>query len=130
MHTEKRYTDFEEVRDEIVGETDRIAPGKGVSDEPINLKVFSPHVLSMTMIDLPGLTKVPVENQPKDIQQRIRELVLKYICKPNCIILAVSAANVDLATSDALQIAREVDPQGSHMPSHKNFLRKREHCKK
>jgi replication fork clamp-binding protein CrfC len=32
--------------------------------------------------------------------------------QPNCIILAVSPANQDLATSDAIKISREVDPKG------------------
>jgi replication fork clamp-binding protein CrfC len=39
-------------------------------------------------------------------------MVLQYITKPNSIILAVSPANVDLANSDALKLAREVDPEG------------------
>ena len=78
----------------------------------IKIIFFFVKVLNLTMVDLPGLTKVPVGNQPKDIDVLIRKLVLSYIERPNCIILAVSAANVDLATSDALQIAREVDFEG------------------
>lgn len=64
------------------------------------------------MVDLPGLTKVPVGDQPKDIEKQIREMILKYITKPNAIILAVTAANTDLANSDGLKLAREVDPEG------------------
>ena len=44
---------------------------QGVSDEPIHLKVFSPHVVNLTLVDLPGLTKVQTKNQsiiPKQIQ--------------------------------------------------------------
>ena len=37
---------------------------------------------------------------------------MEYIARPNSIILAVSAANADLATSDALDAARKVDPNG------------------
>lgn len=33
--------------------------------------------------------------------------------QPNCIILAISPANQDLATSDAIKISREVDPTGN-----------------
>lgn len=75
-------------------------------------------------------------DQPSDIERQIRNLVLDYVSKPNwyvvilpnaCIfwlshdlvyqfdnsvILAVSAANVDLANSEALKLARSVDPQG------------------
>uniref|UniRef100_A0A673JHH8 Dynamin-1-like protein n=1 Tax=Sinocyclocheilus rhinocerous TaxID=307959 RepID=A0A673JHH8_9TELE len=85
---------------------------QGISDEPIHLKVFSPHVVNLTLVDLPGITKVPVGDQPKDIELQIRELILKYISNPNCIILAVTAANTDMATSEALKVAREVDPDG------------------
>lgn len=58
------------------------------------------------------MTQIPVGDQPSDIERQIRSLVLDYITKPNCIILAVSAANVDLANSESLKLARSVDPQG------------------
>src|SRR6202000_2667795 len=79
---------------------------------PINPPIYPPNVLTLTLVDLPGLTKVPVGDQPKDIERQIREMVLKQISKPNSIILAVTAANVDLANSDGLKLAREVDPEG------------------
>ncbi len=66
----------------------------------------------MTLVDLPGIAKVPVGDQPSDIEARIRAMVSEYIRHPTCIILAVSAANVDLANSDALDMARGVDPDG------------------
>ncbi|KPP72325.1 dynamin-1-like protein-like, partial [Scleropages formosus] len=78
------YTDFDEIRQEIENETDRVS----------------------------GINKVPVGDQPKDIEVQIRDLILKYISNPNCIILAVTAANTDMATSEALKVAREVDPDG------------------
>lgn len=64
------------------------------------------------MIDLPGLTKVPVGDQPVDIEQQIKEMVFQFITKETCLILAVTPANTDLATSDALQISKQVDPDG------------------
>lgn len=66
----------------------------------------------MTLVDLPGIAKVPVGDQPSDIEARIRAMVSEYIRHPTCVILAVSAANVDLANSDALDMARGVDPDG------------------
>uniref|UniRef100_A0A8B9L1Z1 Dynamin-1-like protein n=1 Tax=Astyanax mexicanus TaxID=7994 RepID=A0A8B9L1Z1_ASTMX len=114
LHTKNKiYTDFDEIRQEIEAETERVSGNnKGISDEPIHLKIFSPHVVNLTLVDLPGITKVPVGDQPKDIEIQIRELILKYISNPNCIILAVTAANTDMATSEALKVAREVDPDG------------------
>ena len=64
------------------------------------------------MIDLPGMTRIAVAGQPQDIENQIREMVLQFIGKENCLILAVSPANSDLANSDALKIAKEVDPSG------------------
>ena len=69
-------------------------------------------MLNLTLIDLPGMTKVPVGDQPADIEQQIRDMLYQFITKPNCLILAVTPANTDLANSDALKISREVDPQG------------------
>ncbi|KAG7030906.1 Dynamin-related protein 3A [Cucurbita argyrosperma subsp. argyrosperma] len=109
----KRFYDFSEIRREIQSETDREAGGnKGVSDKQIRLKIFSPNVLDITLVDLPGITKVPVGDQPSDIEARIRTMIMSYIKVPSCLILAVTAANSDLANSDALQIAGNADPDG------------------
>lgn len=106
------YTDFDEIRAEIERETEREAGGnKGISDRPINLKIYSPNVVNLTLVDLPGIAKVPVGDQPEDIEKRIRELIMSYIEKPDTLILTVSAANSDLANSDGLQLARSVDPK-------------------
>jgi len=110
----KKFTSFEEIRDEITRETDaKVGRNGGVSASAINLRIYSPNVLTLTLVDLPGLTKVPVGDQPKDIEKQIREMILKYITKTNAIILAVTAANTDLANSDGLKLAREVDPEGT-----------------
>jgi len=69
-------------------------------------------VLNLTLIDLPGMTKVAVGDQPQDIEIQIRNMLMEFISRENTLILAVSPANTDLANSDALKIAKEVDPQG------------------
>ncbi|XP_075912194.1 dynamin-1 isoform X2 [Petromyzon marinus] len=114
LHMKGRvFTDFDEVRQEIEAETERITgSNKGISNVPINLRVSSPNVLNLTLIDLPGLTKVPVGDQPVDIEAQIRDMLLLFITQENCLVLAVSPANTDLANSDALKMAKEVDPQG------------------
>ncbi|XP_048051000.1 dynamin-2 isoform X3 [Megalobrama amblycephala] len=109
----RKFVDFDEVRLEIEAETDRITgSNKGISPVPINLRVYSPNVLNLTLIDLPGMTKVAVGDQPTDIEFQIRDMLLQFISKENCLILAVTPANTDLANSDALKISKEVDPQG------------------
>ncbi|KAI5461212.1 Dynamin central region-domain-containing protein [Mariannaea sp. PMI_226] len=109
----QKIYDFSKIRDEISRETEaKVGRNGGISPAPINLRIYSPNVLTLTLVDLPGLTKVPVGDQPRDIERQIREMVLKYIGKSNAIVLAVTAANQDLANSDGLKLAREVDPEG------------------
>uniref|UniRef100_A0A8C1YNW6 Dynamin-2 n=1 Tax=Cyprinus carpio TaxID=7962 RepID=A0A8C1YNW6_CYPCA len=109
----RKFVDFDEVRQEIEAETDRITgSNKGISPVPINLRVYSPHVLNLTLIDLPGMTKVAVGDQPPDIEHQIRDMIMQFITRESCLILAVTPANTDLANSDALKVAKEVDPQG------------------
>ncbi|XP_027027047.2 dynamin 3a isoform X2 [Tachysurus fulvidraco] len=109
----KKFTNFNEVQREIEAETDRVTgANKGISSIPIYLRVYSPNVLNLTLIDLPGITKVPVGDQPPDIEYQIRDMIMQYICRENCLILAVTPANMDLANSDALKLAKDVDPQG------------------
>lgn len=109
----QKFYDFNKIRDEIVKETEaKVGRNAGISPAPINLRIYSPNVLTLTLVDLPGLTKVPVGDQPRDIERQIKEMVLKQISKPNAIILAVTGANTDLANSDGLKLAREVDPEG------------------
>ncbi|PQQ00011.1 dynamin-related protein 1E [Prunus yedoensis var. nudiflora] len=104
LHMEKkRFTDFSVIRKEIQDETDRITGrSKQISHVPIHLSIYSPNVVNLTLIDLPGLTKVAVEGQPESIVQDIENMVRSFIEKPNCIILAITPANQDIATSDAI----------------------------
>jgi GTPase SAR1 family protein len=132
----KRFTDFGEIRKEIEAETERkLGKTLHVSSEPIRLCIRSPRVLDLSLVDLPGVTKVAVGDQPADIEAQLVRMVMQvrpssphpsphvqgprcahpshpmpsqYIKNPNAIILAVSAANTDLATSDAIQLAKRV----------------------
>ncbi|XP_055821136.1 phragmoplastin DRP1E-like [Solanum dulcamara] len=114
LHTgKKKFLDFAMVRSEIQEETDRVTgKTKQISPLPINLSIYSSNVVNLTLVDLPGLTKVAVEGQPESIVQEIEDMVRSYVEKPNCILLAITPANQDVATSDAIKIAREVDPTG------------------
>ena len=109
----QRVHDFNLVREEIERETERLAgTNRGIDRSPIHLKIFSTKVLNLTLVDLPGITKIPIGDQPPDIEVKIKKLVMEYVTKPNSIILAVSPANQDIVNSDALKLAREVDPEG------------------
>ncbi|KAI8537740.1 hypothetical protein RHMOL_Rhmol09G0048100 [Rhododendron molle] len=121
----KRFTDFASVRKEIADETDRITgKSKQISNIPIHLSIYSPNVVNLTLIDLPGLTKVAVavllleEWEIKAVLVSVNpqfypsSIVAILTFNPNCIILAISPANQDIATSDAIKLAKEVDPTG------------------
>lgn len=107
---EVKYTDFDAVKAEITNETNRVLRSKNdVSPQPITLKYYSPRVLTLTLVDLPGLVRVPTNDQPRDICTKIADICRRYVSNRNALILAVSAANTDISNSDALQLAREVD---------------------
>ena len=109
----KQFYAFDEVRNEIVSQTEReTGTGVCVTDKPINLKIYSPNVVNLTLIDLPGITRNPVGDQPRNIEEILRNMVVRFIREPSCIIMAVTAANTDLALSDAIQLAKEYDPTG------------------
>lgn len=132
MHTPEIFTDFDEIRKEIELQTIKIAgSNKGITNTPISLKIYSPKVVNLTLVDLPGLIKVKkiesllwvlkcsfffqkvaVGDQPDDIELQTLQLTMQYIMNPNSIILAVSSADADLATSESLKLAKKVDPEG------------------
>lgn len=114
LHIKGRiFTDFNDIRTEIENDTERVAgSNKGICPEPINLKIYSNRVVNLTLVDLPGITKVPVGDQPQDIEAQIKDLLVQYVENPNSIILAVTAANTDMATSESLKLAKDVDPDG------------------
>lgn len=115
LHNGKaKMTSFDAIRAEIEAETMKYlkAKGKAVSPDPIQLTVYSPNVPNLTLVDMPGLTKIPIDGQPKSIVQELEDMARTYVKGDNAIILAVTPANADLATSDALHLAREVDPSG------------------
>lgn len=102
-HSSQQFTDFLEVRTEIERETERVAgKNKDIVNEPIYLRIYGKDVIDLTLVDLPGITKVPVGDQSEEIAYQVRQLIMDYIRNENSIILAISPANVDLANSDSL----------------------------
>ena len=104
----KVYTNYIELKEEI--KTSLMT--QGISNEPVQIKLYSPQVLDITLIDLPGITRVPLVNQPNNFATKLRKLIKSFINNSNSLILAITPANIDIANSDALQLAREVDPEG------------------
>ncbi|XP_023574473.1 interferon-induced GTP-binding protein Mx2-like [Octodon degus] len=110
---EEDILDVSKVEEEILKAQNIIAgDGLGIKDELISLEIGSPSVPDLTLIDLPGITRVPVGNQPADIGHQIKRLIRKYIAKEATINLVVVPSNVDIATTEALSMAQEMDPEG------------------
>ncbi|XP_027011998.2 interferon-induced GTP-binding protein MxA [Tachysurus fulvidraco] len=86
--------------------------GVGISDDLISLEVTSADVPDLTLIDLPGIARVAVKGQPENIGEQIKRLIRKFIVKQETINLVVVPCNVDIATTEALKMAQEVDPNG------------------
>uniref|UniRef100_A0A4W5LCJ5 Dynamin-type G domain-containing protein n=2 Tax=Hucho hucho TaxID=62062 RepID=A0A4W5LCJ5_9TELE len=87
--------------------------GVGICEDLITLKITSSTVCDLSLIDLPGITRVAVKGQPEDIGAQIKNLITKFIKKKTTIILVVVPCNVDIATTEALKMAQEMDPEGT-----------------
>lgn len=85
---------------------------KSFSAEPIHMHYYSPNVPDLTLVDLPGVIKAAAADMDARDPEIIKSMVMKYATKPNSILLAVTPAVADLVTSDAIQLAKEVDPEG------------------
>ncbi|KAK1053306.1 mitochondrial dynamin GTPase Msp1, partial [Friedmanniomyces endolithicus] len=106
-----KITDFSQIQ-KTLSDLNLAVPEKDcVSDDPIQLRIYSPNVPDLSLIDLPGYIQVEAFDQPTELKMKIQELCDKYIQPPN-VILAISAADVDLANSTALRASRRVDPRG------------------
>jgi GTP-binding protein EngB required for normal cell division len=111
----EKFFDFNKVREKIDFLTDAICgTKKNIVDKPIILNIYSPTCPDLTLIDLPGITRIPVlgSDMPKNIEEITKEMGKRYIMDKRTIILCVIPANNDITNSEALQMAQEIDPTG------------------
>ena len=109
-----KFTDFIKVRETIEALTDEVCKtNKNIIDKPIVLNVYSQTCPDLTLVDLPGVTRVPIGDQPQNIEQITKDMARRYVQDPLTIILCVIAANSDIATSDGLMLAKEIDTTGT-----------------
>lgn len=106
-----KITDFLQIQKTLTDLNLAVPESECVSDDPIQLRIYSPNVPDLSLIDLPGYIQIAGSDQPSELKEKIADLCEKYIKSPN-IILAISAADVDLANSTALRASRRVDPRG------------------
>lgn len=106
-----KVTDFAQIQRTLTDLNLAVPEKDCVSDDPIQLRIYSPNVPDLSLIDLPGYIQVAGHDQPEELKEKIAALCDKYIQPPN-VILAISAADVDLANSTSLRASRRVDPRG------------------
>lgn len=104
-------TDFQAVQKTLFDLNMAVPASECISNDPIQITIKSPRVPDLSLVDLPGYIQVEAEDQPTELKQKIRALCNRYLEAPN-IILAISAADVDLANSSALRAAKLADPRG------------------
>nr|XP_009304072.1 interferon-induced GTP-binding protein MxB isoform X1 [Danio rerio] len=110
---EEDFDDPAEVEKKIREAQDEMAgAGVGISEELISLQITSANVPDLTLIDLPGIARVAVKGQPENIGDQIKRLIRMFITKQETINLVVVPCNVDIATTEALQMAQAEDPEG------------------
>lgn len=111
--TQRQYNikDFKEVKRLLMELNMAVPSSEAVSEEPIQLTIKSSRVPDLSLVDLPGYIQIEAADQPIELKSKIQQLCEKYLNEPN-IILAISAADVDLANSSALRAAKTADPRG------------------
>ncbi|KAF9670699.1 hypothetical protein SADUNF_Sadunf13G0095800 [Salix dunnii] len=106
-------TDEAHIADAINLATDEIAgSGKGISDSELTLVVKKNGVPDLTLVDLPGITRVPVHGQPENIYEQIAGIIMRYISPDESVILNVLSASVDFSTCESIMMSQKVDKKG------------------
>lgn len=83
------------------------------SKDVFRLEIYGPNEDHLSVIDIPGIFKNTTSGltSKADIQM-VREMVLGYMKNPRSIMLTVVPANVDIATQEIIEMARDLDPEG------------------
>lgn len=104
-----------QINNEIVRYTNLYAGDQqNINSTAINLRIYSPYVTNINLVDLPGLTSIACtdKGQPHDIKQQIQDLIASYISKESSIIIAAMPARSDLETDMTFEMIKKYDPKG------------------
>jgi hypothetical protein len=109
---DEKFYDFDVIRQKIEYLTDKKAGSKkNIIDDPIILTIKSHTCPDLTVVDLPGITRIRLKDseQGEDIEKVTKGMAERYCKDPLTIILAVMSANVDITTSEGLRMAMDID---------------------
>lgn len=110
----EKFYDFNVVRQKIEDLTDKVAGiNKNIVDKPIVLTIRSHTCPDLTLVDLPGITRIRLQGseQGEDIETITKNMAERYCKDPLTIILSVNSANQDLTTSEGLKMALQIDKE-------------------
>jgi len=114
-HDHDRRYRLDVIQAEIMHRTRVLTEKSTVSSTPIMLTLYAPDVVNLTLVDLPGMTRVSLDGQQPQIVDDLNDLIFSFASSNSrALLLAVSPANADISTSDALSMARRIDPTGSN----------------
>eukprot|EP00928_Gymnodinium_smaydae_P001874 TRINITY_DN10670_c1_g1_i1.p1 TRINITY_DN10670_c1_g1~~TRINITY_DN10670_c1_g1_i1.p1 ORF type:complete len:411 (-),score=72.98 TRINITY_DN10670_c1_g1_i1:56-1288(-) len=109
----ERSIDLKDIADEVRKITTDVAgDGKDVLDKEVELKVLKVDQDDLTLIDLPGMTRVAVKGQHEEIEETITNMYKRYMTPEESILLNVVSAMVDFSTSKSLKLSRDLDSLG------------------
>ena len=108
-----KITDFTGIKDKITNLTNSICGNdKNILDKPLIINIYSPTCPDLTILDLPGISKIPIGDQPKNIEEITKNMTIKYIINPYTIILCAISSNQDITISDGLYLSKQFDYSG------------------
>ena len=104
---EPERIELKDIADRVRKMTNSLAgEGKDVVDTELELTVYRHDQDDLTLIDLPGMTRVALEaqGQSKDIEEKIKKMYRRYIKAPETVLLNVMTCMVDAVASSSLQM--------------------------
>lgn len=114
MVKDKIIKGFGKVKQHIVkAMSENCGEGVAISHKKVTVDVYLHNCIEISLIDLPGLTKIPLEGQPLDIETQLEKITIDCIKEENTIIMAIVPANIDITTAEVLKLCKRVDPEGS-----------------
>ncbi|KAE9298802.1 hypothetical protein PR003_g23140 [Phytophthora rubi] len=93
---------------QIVAEQHEHEQLRGVVEHVLEVRVQSPHVPNLTLVDLPGIVAGRLIDEPNDMMQRTRAIAEKFLQMPHTLVLAVAPASERVRNSQAFQLVQQL----------------------
>ncbi|KAF1996568.1 dynamin GTPase [Amniculicola lignicola CBS 123094] len=84
---------------------------KTFSNDVLRLEIYGPNEAHLSIIDVPGIFRATTAGVTTTADKElVRHMVETYMRNPRTVMLTVVPANVDPATQEILEMAKDVDP--------------------